>query len=106
MLTHTHALFVTCKHTHKHTHTHAHTHTNTQTQFAKMEVMEQRAAEKEKTAAEKETNIVEGDFQSIIEAFTATLFAAPRQRGNIVGTVKDLQTGKFKDAAGTFATVG
>jgi len=69
-----------------------------------MEVMEQRAAEKEKTAAEKETNIVEGDFQSIIEAFTATLFAAPRQRGNIVGTVKDLQTGKFKDAAGTFAT--
>jgi len=68
-----------------------------------MEMTEQRAAEKEKKAREKKTNIVGGDFQSIIEAFTATLFAAPRQPGNLVGTIRELQTGKFKDAAGSFA---
>jgi len=39
----------------------------------------------------------------IIEAFTSTLCAAPRQPGNMVGTVQNLQTGKFKDAAGRFA---
>ena len=43
------------------------------------------------------------DFQLIIEAFTSTLCAAPRQPGNMVGTVQNLQTGKFKDAAGRFA---
>jgi len=75
--------------------THTHTpHTHTHTQGAKMEAMEK-----------KEKNVVGGDLEAIVEAFNATLAAAPRQPGNVVGTIKNLQSGKFKDAAGSLVCV-